>query len=384
MKKYLVLAASVIMQMVLGGVYAWSAVGRALREAYGLSSVQSEILYGLAVGLFPVVMLVTGRLIKIWGPRTLSLISAALFTLTYLAAWQSGGDFLWLVATLGVGLGVAVGFGYVCPLTTAVKWFPENKGLVTGVAVFGFGGGAIISANVFNHFLGQGMPILELFLWYGLIGGGLVLLSALGMSVPETSPVRAGAHSPTPVRFVHDPLYWKLAFGIFTGTLGGLVLIGKVTSLAGEFGFEVWGALYVSLLAAGNALGRLAWGALNDRLPKRIVSISLASVAASALFLLVARFHPVALGLGFFAVGFTFGGSLVLYAARTERSFGSSGLAEVYPFVFIWYGLAALIGPVVGGWLHDSLNDYGLVITVAGVLPLLGLGVWHLKTPHRV
>ncbi len=142
MKRILVLGAGILMQICLGTIYAWSFFGLQLRETYGLGSAHTEFIYGLGIGVFAFGTIITGRLVYRIGPRSMSLISAVLFALAFGGASLTGSSYPGLLITLSPVLGLAIAFGYVCPLSTAVGWFPHHKGMVTGLAVMGFGGGA--------------------------------------------------------------------------------------------------------------------------------------------------------------------------------------------------------------------------------------------------
>ncbi len=142
MRKYAVLAASVVMQMALGGVYAWSTFVPALRDGHALSGAQAGLIFGTTIAAFTVTMLLAGRWLERVGPRRLAMAGGAFYGAGYLIAGHSSGE--WPSLWLGIGLvsGIGIALGYVCPLTTCVLWFTERKGLVRGWAVAGFGGGA--------------------------------------------------------------------------------------------------------------------------------------------------------------------------------------------------------------------------------------------------
>ena len=142
MKRWVVLMAGVVLQTILGGVYAWSAFVPALTGEHGLSNGQCGMIFGVTIAVFSVVMIPGGRLLQTLGPRITAGIGALLFAAGYVVASFSGGDFWVLVLGIGCLTGAGIGAGYVCPLTVAMKWFPSNQGLVTGVAVAGCRGGA--------------------------------------------------------------------------------------------------------------------------------------------------------------------------------------------------------------------------------------------------
>lgn len=365
MKKYSILAASVAIQLFLGGVYAWSTLARPLRLDFSLTSFQTEMIYGSSIGVFALTMVFSGRLIAWVGPRFLALTSGMFYFTAFGIAALSGGDFMWLLLGLGLVMGSAIGLGYVVPLSTAVRWFPRHKGLVTGLAVFGFGGGSMLSSWLVQSLLDGGQSILDIFWILGVLGGAVIVFSALVMSFPAgEKPARVSADR----QVLSSPSFWLLALGMFSGTLGGLVVIGKAANIMAAFGYTALGVVAVGVLAAGNSLGRLFWGWLIDRWGRWTLTVCLGLMTVSQLALaLVASSAEVLLSF-LFLVGLSFGGNLVLFAVKTEEFFGSGSISRVYPLIFLGYGTAAIVGPPLGGWLYDrSASYFGVFLMAAGI-----------------
>ncbi len=369
MKKYAILFCSVAIQVFLGGVYAWSTLARPLRSDFSLTSFQTELIYGLSIATFALTMVFSGRWIARVGPRFLALASGMLYFAAFGIAALSGGDFLWLLLGLGLVMGSAIGLGYVVPLSTAVRWFPRHKGLVTGLAVFGFGGGSLLSSWLVQTLLDGGQSILGIFWILGVLGGVVIVLSALVMSFPAgESPPRVR----TDRQVLISPSFWLLALGMFCGTLGGLVVIGKAANMAAALGYAALGVVAVGILAAGNSLGRLFWGWLHDRWGRWTLPACLGLMTVSQLALaLLASSAEVLLGFLFF-VGLSFGGNLVLFAVKTEEFFGPGSISRVYPFIFLGYGTAAIVGPPLGGWMYDQSASYVGVYLMAAGISLVG------------
>ncbi|MGM0444517.1 MAG: MFS transporter, partial [Fibrobacterota bacterium] len=149
--RWVVLMAGVLLQTAIGGIYAWSAFVPSLVEHHGFSRAQTGLLFGVQVIIFTITTLPAGKLLQKRGPRLTAAIGAVLFGLGYVLASFAGSSFAGLLLSLGVVTGIGIGMVYVCPLTTGMKWFPRNKGMVTGVAVAGFGAGAIALSAVAEY-----------------------------------------------------------------------------------------------------------------------------------------------------------------------------------------------------------------------------------------
>ena len=374
MKKYVAVAAGVLMQACLGGIYAWSAFVPALRQAYGYSSAQTQIVFGSTIGMLTTLMLVTGRWQDRIGPRPFGVLAGLFLAAQYLCAGFLGDRFgpLWFsVSVLG---GLAVGCGYLCPIATGVKWFPHRKGLITGLAVAGYGGGAILLSAIAQTMLGRGWPVLSIFKAIGLIYGPVTLLMGLLLFTPQRADDHASAPFPLG-RLLRDRYYWKLVVGIFCGTFPGLVLIGNLKPIGLAFGVPAIAATgAIGGLAAGNALGRIAWGWIQDRSHARVtapVCLGLSTVAV-LMFLLVSA-GPLRFIAASAFLGFCYGGGLSLYAAQTAERYGAERVGSAYPPVLLAHGLAAVIGPPLGGWTFDITGTFTASILMAAAVNLAGV-----------
>jgi len=302
-----------------------------------------------------------------------------LFGAGYLLAGLSDGSFPALLASLGLLVGTGTGFGYVCPLATCVRWFPKHKGLVTGVAVAGFGGGAILLSGIAGRFLAENVPVLEIFRWVGVWYGLAALAGALALRFPE--PAHSSSEPLIPLRALLGIREFRgLAAGMFAGTFGGLLIVGNLgpIGLAKDL-TDAQAVLGIQLRALGNAAGRISWGWLYDRIGRPVLPISLValliSISSLGLSSSAAAFHAMAV-----LTGFCFGACFVLYAAETASIFGHQRLGSTYPFIFLAYGLSGLIGPALGGWINDQTGSFKPAIMVTALIILVGTAiVWHTK-----
>lgn len=367
----IVVVASVLMQLALGGVYAWSAFVPALREHHALSGWQAGLIFGTSIAVFTLTMVAAGRKLDKIGPRRMALAGAVLYGAGYYGAGYSGGDWIGLWLGIGVLSGVGIGLGYVCPLTACVRWFPNRKGLVTGIAVAGFGGGAILLAEAAEILLSRGWDPLRLFRALGIFFWIWLAACALLMRFPAGGPVATVAPV-TGSALWRDPRFLRLFAGMFCGTFGGLLAIGhlKPIALVAELSSQA-GALAVAGFAVGNAMGRIAWGTLHDRIGSRLMPVSLGFLGFVLLGLLDSgaawRFVGASL-----VAGFGFGSCFVLFAAETAAVFGVAHVPRIYPKIFLAYGFAGITGPLIGGWLFDVTGTYVWPVLTAAVVAASG------------
>ncbi len=380
MRRYVVLIASVVIQICLGGTYAWSAFVPALSEKYGLSSAQTQTIFGVTIAVLTLSMVLSGRLQDRYGPRLVAMIGAALYACGYVLASFSHGAYPLLLLEVGFIVGAGIGFVYVCSLATCIKWFPERKGLITGVAVAGYGAGAIVLSYLATALFARGLDVLEIFRWIGLCYGVVVFLGALLLSVPATASPAQARVSVGLGEVLGHRAFWGLAVGVFCGTCAGVIVIGNLKPMGLHAGVGLGVATTaISALAVGNALGRISWGLLYDRWGQAVIPLSLLFLAGADLALLGARGSGAGLLLAALAVGLGYGACVVLYAARVASVWGPERVGSVYPMVMLFHGAAAFVAPALGGRLFDVTGDFTLSLLLAASTALVGAAaVWML------
>ena len=380
MKRVLVLPAAVFIQVCLGGVYAWSAFVPELIENYGLSTGQTQLIFGLTIATFTVAMVLAGRLMARFGARCMAFVSGVLIFLGYAASAASGGNFLWLMIGFGAIGGAGIGFGYLAPLSTGIRWFPNHKGLVTGVAVAGFGGGAILLSSLTTLWLDSGWTVLEIFRAVGWIYGITICLGALLLFRPPSAGDAAKAALRPVGELVRDPVFLILAAGLFSGTFAGLLVIGNLKPIGMSSGLSAKSAaIAISFFAVGNGVGRIAWGWVSDRLNFLTVPLSLGFLGVALVLLLLGRFSGTFFMAAALITGMGFGACFVVYVAMVAARYGPDSVGSVYPLIFLLYGVAGITGPPIGGWLFDVTNSYlysiliSIGIVIAGCIAGLPL-----------
>jgi MFS transporter, OFA family, oxalate/formate antiporter len=375
--KWAVLGAGCLMQMILGGIYAWSEFVPLLKSGYGLTTSQCGLIFGATIAVFTSVMIPAGKFMQRRGARVTALIGALLFAAGYVMASFSQGDFLLLLISLSLVAGAGIGFGYICPLTVAMQWFPDKKGLVTGVSVAGFGAGAIFLSFVAEHLLvTRGMDVMHVFRFIGLGCGLVAVCSALLLREPPrgsgTGIQRAsGRRMQVPTGALTSRNFLLLCLGMFCGTFAGLLVVGNLKPMALSLGLgSSTATVAISVFALGNAMGRIGWGQVHDRFGSRMtIFLSQAFLGLSMLLFLLPPVPALVLS-AVLLTGIGFGGCFVVYAASIVEQLGIGLFPRLYPICFLWYGLAALIGPPLGGMIADATGSYGISIAMSVLLVL--------------
>lgn len=361
----------------IGSVYGWSIIAAELIGNYGFSASQSQIIFGTLIAVFPVTMIFVGQLGKRMPHRYFGYVAGILFLAGYVLAGYSAGQFSLILLGVGILAGIATGFGYWMALTSPVQWFPERKGLITGIAAAGFGLGAVVMSELAELILNQGYTALELLnilgIAYGLI---ILLLSNLIFQRQQGADQKAPAVKGS--ELMRSGIFKTLFIGIFLGTFAGLLIIGSLKIIGGQYDINNHILLVgVAVFAVGNFLGRLVWGSLSDFWGANVcIALALLFQSASIFSLNVLSLADTSYLILAFCIGFGFGGNFVLFAKETAQVFGLNNLGVIYPYVFIGYAIAGIAGPFSGGFLYDVFGSYDRAILLAAGMSLLGSGLF--------
>lgn len=389
-----VVAGGILIQLCLGAIYAWSAfTGRLTADPFAFSKTQTQVIFSVGLLTFAVVMaLVAGPWQSRAGPRVVAIAGGIVLGAGYVLAGLSGTSFWGILVGVGLLGGAGIGLGYVCPIAALVKWFPDKKGLITGLAVAGFGFGALIWIKLTSGFkfgpvdltpgwqglYGMEWSVSRVFILYGILFAALVVLGALAMKNPPAGWAPAGWTPPTAAsaarsggvnfgvaQMVRTPQFWKIFSAFLVGATAGLMVIGVIQLFGKDAltagGIDAARANVIAGTAMGlfyalmNGLGRIVWGSLSDRMGRRntIATMSLLQGIVMIAFYFIGG-REWGLYLAAAAIGFNFGGNFALFPAITADYFGNASVGTNYPWVFLSYGVGGVIGPVLGGMMGDA------------------------------
>ena len=392
MNRWIVVVGAILIQLCLGAIYAWSAFTGKLAEApYGFSKTETQVIFSIGLFTFAAVMaLVAGNWQKKVGPRVVACTGGIVLGIGYMVAGLSGANFWGILLGVGVLGGAGIGLGYVCPIAVLVKWFPDMKGLITGMAVAGFGFGALIWIKMTGGFVfgpvdltpgwtglyGMGWTVNQVFMLYGGLFAVLVVLGSLVMVnppegwlpagwTPPSGSAAVGANEFSVGQMVKTPQFWGLFFIFMVGATAGLMVIG-VIALFGkdaltERGIEATSATVITGTAMGlfyalmNGFGRIAWGSISDKIGRKlsIILMCLFQGVIMIVFYFIGGFE-IGLYVAAAIIGFNFGGNFALFPAATADFFGNKNVGTNYPWVFMAYGVGGILGPILGGVMGDA------------------------------
>jgi len=378
-RRWLVVIGTIIVQMGLGTIYTWSLFNQPLVDHFGwkLSSVAFTFsITSLALALST---LVAGKLQDRFGIRRL--IACAGIVLGAGLVISSHVSSLWMLYILaGVVVGAADGTAYITSLSNLIKWFPERKGLISGISVGAYGTGSLLFKFI-NGSLIQSVGVSQAFFYWGLIVlllvvGGSFLVKEAKISQEKQKIDRSVQKDFTVKEMLKTKEAYLLFVIFFTACMSGLFLIGIVKDIGVRMaGLDLATASNaVALVAIFNTAGRIILGALSDKAGRlRVVSCALFVTAAAVTVL---SFVQLNYGLFFAcvaAIAFCFGGNITIFPAIVADFFGLKNQSKNYGIIYQGFGIGAISGSFIASSLGGFIPTFKLIAVLSIVSVLLAM-----------
>ncbi|WP_370891014.1 OFA family MFS transporter [Janibacter sp. GXQ6167] len=395
--RWLILIGGVLVQLAIGAVYAWSTFSKALQadeSALALTKVQATIPFEVAIGMIFVGTFLGGRIQDRRGPRLVALTGVVVYSLgIMLASFARSSSDLWLLV-LGYGVlgGFGLGLAYIVPIAMLQKWFPDKRGLITGVAVAGFGFGAVITSPLAQRMIAgsedfQQYPT-KVFLWLGL---AYLVVGLLGASVFRNPPegyTVAGAETSakdkgekaaagrdfTQAEALRTPQWYLLTAILTLSVTAGISLISVAAGTATDVaGFSAAGAAtLVGIMGLFNGAGRILWAAISDRIGRMPAFVGILAIQGICL-IAIPHVGSIALFYVLAALIYTcYGGGFGTMPSTAGDFFGVKNAGAIYGLMLIGWSIGGVAGPLLISALIGEDKAYTLAYTVVGVIALAG------------
>ncbi len=401
MNRYAILAITFVAQMCLGCSYAWSMFVASFKARYNIDTGYAQLGFGVMLATFAFLTPFTGKLQDRFGPRKVAVVGSFVFAAGFILGGVWADTFWKFLLTLGVMSGLGLGSVYPCILATCVKWFPARKGLISGMAVAGYGAGAValswLSDAMLNKGAPQGLqnflanfgatfsekgtvPVTVYLTWLGVVMGVIVLIGALSLSLPESARGAKGAAAVAAAGGIPwgDIRLWGMFLAFLAGTFAGLMAIANIKQIG------VWKGVPLAVAGFGgilfnlaNACGRISWGGLSDKFGGRASMIAGLILQGIAMVVITqVPGHTATSNWPFYLLaicyGFLYANNFALYPAECARIWGPARLGAVYGVVFFAFGIAGLLGPYLGGKILDVYKSYDYALWLAAVICWIG------------
>jgi OFA family oxalate/formate antiporter-like MFS transporter len=390
--RWWIVIAAVLVQLALGAVYAWSVFNGPLQEQFGWSKAEAVLPFEVAIGTIFIGSLLGGRIQDKRGPRPVALGGAVLYSIgIMLASLVSSSDQLWLlVLTYGVLGGIGLGAAYITPIAMLAKWFPDKRGLITGIAVAGFGFGAVITAPVAKSLLNATedkpsvfLPLGIAYLIAAIAGASFFRNPPAGYRVPgfepkAAGPAVAGTRAYTLSEALRTPQWYLLTAILALNTACGIAFISQASDAAQDVAgvTAATAAGLVGVLGLFNGAGRVAWAWLSDRIGRMRAFLGMLALQAVCFAIL-----PHAAAFAIFVVlaaliYLAYGGGFGTMPATAADYFGTPNAGAVYGAMIVAWSIGGVVGPLVTAALYEANNQsYTVPFTVIAVVALVSLAL---------
>ena len=396
--RWVILVCAVLVQLAIGSVYAWSVFAKALQsdQAFGWSKSKAAVPFSVVIGMIFIGSYVGGRLQDARGPRVVAMTGGVIYAVgVILASFAQSPDSFWLLV---LGYGVIGGFGlgmvYIVPIAMLQKWFPDKPGLITGLAVAGFGFGAVVTAPVGQALINQSPSVpTKAFFWLGI---GYLVILLLCTSVFRNPAVTPGASVPaaraaesddrgadrtalardfTQGEALHTSQWYLLTAILTMSVTAGISLIAVAAGTASDVaGYSTAAAAgLVGVLGLFNGAGRIFWGWISDKIGKMPAFMGILGIQGVCLLLIPHVANGAIFAVLAALVYLCYGGGFGTMPSTAGKFFGVKNVGAIYGLMLIGWSIGGVVGPLLIASLIGSDKAYTLGFTVIGVITLVAL-----------
>ncbi|HTZ60717.1 MAG TPA: OFA family MFS transporter [Acidobacteriaceae bacterium] len=391
MNRWGIAAAGFFLQVALGAVYAWSVFRTPLVKRFHWTISEVTLTFTISIFVLGFAAFFGGLWLNRVGPRTVALAGGFLYGMGVFLASFSADKLWWLYLSYGLIGGIGLGFGYIVPISVLVKWFPDRRGLITGIAVGGFGAGALVTAPAASWLIQQ-VGVLHTFAYLGIAYLVVTMVTGYFMVNPPDGWKPAGweasaaqkaqrvAADYTLAGALKTWQWWALWLLLFLNTTAGISLISQESPLFQEVAkvTAIVAASMVGIVSIGNAVGRISWAWVSDTLTRRWTFTVMFLLQVMLFWFLPDMARATALTVLSFVILMCYGGGFGTMPAFAADYYGSANVGPIYGLMLTAWGFASAFGPLLIAHLRQASGSYGSglhiiagIMAVSVLLPIL-------------
>ena len=372
--KWLIVLAAIGIHISIGSVYAWSVLTKPIMQAMGFSLKEVTWTFSLAILFLGTSAGFLGTYVEKYGPRRSGLVSMCFFVsgllgTAYALTQQS---LLLLYLFYGVIGGIGLGTGYITPVSTLVKWFPNNRGLATGLAIMGFGFASLVAGPLMQILIAK-FGLVQNFIILACIYAVVMTASALYLEPPKKVVVESKgefkAKLPEQGQFtvqqaMHTWQFYALWWIFFTNITCGIGLLAVASPMAQEvIGMSpIAAASMVGIIGLLNGGGRIVWSTISDYLGRANTYIIFFIIEIAAFYLLGGVTYSFMFQLLVFIIITCYGGGFSCMPAYLSDLFGTKQLSAIHGRILTAWGLAGIAGPLLLSVIYESTHSYSVTL----------------------
>lgn len=369
-KRWVVLIASCIINLCIGSLYAWSVFAAPMAKHLGVEPGSLAIIFTITNAVGPITMITGGRINDLLGPKWVIFVGGILYGAGFIISGFSN-SMTMLALGYGIGCGLAMGMIYGCTISNSIKFFPDKRGLVGGIATATFGFSSVLMPPIVNYLINQ-FGVLNTFRYIGIVFLILICLCAFAIEkcpegyIPESMKNSSIKKQEAVInknwsQMLKDPTFYLMFLLLICGAFYGLMVISQASPIAQNL-IKVapsTAAVCVSVLALFNVGGRICAGLLSDLIGRinTLLAMLVVSVFALGLLSTCGEGDLTKFMIGISLIGISFGAFMGVFPGFTADQFGPKNNSVNYGIMFIAFALAGVFGPII---LKDVYSRYGV------------------------
>jgi OFA family oxalate/formate antiporter-like MFS transporter len=389
--RWLIALSAIAIHLSIGGAYAYSVYTYPISEQMGWSPTEITIAFTIMMALAGTSAAFFGKFVERSGPRKSAIVAAVLFGLGQAGSGVAIalGSLPLFLLTYGLASGLGLGIGYISPVSTLVKWFPDRRGLATGMAVLGFGSGALITAPIAANLMST-IGISATFYVLGACYFALMLVGASYIAPPKEGwmpasmkrniasgkkVIKKDLQQLTSHEAVKTKRFWMLWTMMLINTTAGIMMISVASPMAQEVvGLSAAAAAtLVGIMGIFNGGGRLGWAAISDYIGRSNVFLIFFVIQTIAFLTLPMITNVIIFQLLILLVVSCYGGGFSNLPAFVGDLFGTKQLGAIHGYLLTTWSLGGVLGPMIVSQIRERTDSYIPVFYVFSALILLAL-----------
>ena len=391
--RWLIALSAVGIHISIGSVYAWSVFTSPIQKQLGWGLKEVSWTFSLAILFLGLSAAFLGHFVEKFGPRVSGTLSACFFGIGIAGSGLAiqFESVLLLYLFYGVLGGIGLGIGYITPVSTLVKWFPDRRGLATGLAIMGFGFAAMISSPLINKLI-VSVGISNTFYILGFVYFVLIISSAQYLAKPEDgympegmkvledtgkSKFKEDLSQLTANEAIKTTRFWALWVMLFLNITCGIAILSVASPMAQELvGMSATAAAtMVGIMGLFNGSGRLLWASISDYIGRANVYTLFFVIQIVAFF-----FLPTIISASIFTIIVCiimscYGGGFSSIPAYIGDLFGTKQLGAIHGYILTAWAAAGLVGPIFVSWIRETTGSYQGTLIVFAILFLIALAI---------
>ncbi|MFC7370969.1 OFA family MFS transporter [Fictibacillus iocasae] len=379
--RWLIAAAAVGIHISIGSIYSWSVFTNPLSDKHGWGLSQVSLTFSIAILFLGLSAAFMGHFVERHGPRKSGLIASFCFGLGLLGAGfaDSIGSLYMFYVFYGALGGIGLGIGYITPVSSLVKWFPDRRGMATGLAIMGFGFASLIASPVIARLIGS-IGISNTFYLLGVVYFSLMIVSSLYLAPPPKDWMPEGMSEKgegdkkkpddlsqlTANEAVKTVRFWALWSMLFINVTCGIAVISVASPMAQDIAGLSAGAAatMVGIMGLFNGLGRIGWASVSDYIGRPNVYTTFFALQTAAFLLLPNVSNALLFQIIIFVIITCYGGGFASIPAYIGDLFGTKQLGAIHGYILTAWAAAGLVGPLVVSWIRETTESYSLTLYI--------------------